>query len=109
MPMALSSKESKLEIFCSPMDRIVRARPGESVLEALIRSDVGISHSCGGNGTCGTCRIIVNEGLEKLHPRTELETEIAADRNFHQSERLGCQTRPTYNLKISVPTESENS
>lgn len=105
MPMALSSKESKLEIFCSPSNRNVRARPGETILEALIRSDVEISHSCGGNGTCGTCRIFVESGLENLPPRTEVEIEIAADRGFESNERLSCQTASINKLKIHIPTE----
>jgi 2Fe-2S ferredoxin len=105
MPMALSSKESKLQIFCSPVNRNVRARPGETILEALIRSDVEISHSCGGNGTCGTCRIFVESGIEKLPPRTEVEVEIAADRGFEENERLSCQTISMDKLKIFIPSE----
>lgn len=82
----------------------VEARPGESILEASFRTDRPVSTSCGGFGSCGACRIFVDEGLERLEPRNEIEAEMAGDRGFLKEERLACQTCPVPGLRISRPS-----
>lgn len=74
----------------------------QTILDALLEAQQSIDHSCGGNGTCGTCRIIVQEGLEKLTPRNELEQEMAEDRGFEDYERLACQNQAIAGLKVRV-------
>lgn len=84
--------------------QIVGARPGETVLEACVRNKIDLSHSCGGFGTCGTCRVVVVQGLEKLSARNEIEAEMAADRTFEDRERLACQTIPFDGLELKANT-----
>ncbi|MFP5518431.1 MAG: 2Fe-2S iron-sulfur cluster-binding protein, partial [Bdellovibrionia bacterium] len=38
---------------------IEELKAGETLLELALRKDWPIDHSCGGNGTCGTCRVRV--------------------------------------------------
>lgn len=83
-------------------ERTVEARPGETVLDTLLRLKIPIDHSCGG-GTCGTCRIFVEAGAEGLEPRNEIESETAADRGFMDDERLACQTLPVDGLRVRKP------
>ncbi|WII72760.1 2Fe-2S iron-sulfur cluster-binding protein [Bdellovibrio sp. 22V] len=78
----------------------------ESVLDVALRNGVNINHTCGGNGTCGTCLLWVEEGLEELHPRSELEAEMAMDRTFRKEERLACQIHPIHGLKVRIPSGS---
>ena len=64
---------------------------GATVLEIAVENSVDISHSCGGMGTCGTCRIRLTV-LSGEHPaRSEIEQEMATDRGFQAEERLSCQ------------------
>jgi 2Fe-2S ferredoxin len=74
-----------------------------SLLELLLKNDIDIDHSCGGMGSCGTCRIIVQSDLETLPERNEIEQERANDLNFENNERLACQLCPQNNLKIKIP------
>lgn len=74
-----------------PGDRIIRASHTLTILEALEEAGIPMESSCGGMGTCGTCRIVVEKGLDKLGPRNEPEREIAVDRGFSENERLSCQ------------------
>ena len=74
-----------------------------TVLEAALSAGIEIDHTCGGNGTCGTCRIWVESGLEKIGERNEIEQEIADDRNFAPEERLACQTPALSGLVIRRP------
>lgn len=74
-----------------------------SLLELLLKNDIDIDHSCGGMGSCGTCRIIVQSDLETLPERNEIEQERANDLSFEKKERLACQLCPQNNLKIKIP------
>ncbi|WP_291516145.1 2Fe-2S iron-sulfur cluster-binding protein [Bdellovibrio sp. ArHS] len=75
---------------------------GESVLEVALRAGVEINHTCGGNGTCGTCLVHIRKGLSQLGPRNEIEAEMAQDRKFLDEERLACQTQPIHGLEVEI-------
>lgn len=86
-----------------PDDKIVYASQGETILQAVLNAKIDLDHSCGGMGTCGTCRIYVTSGLEKFEARNELEQEIANDRQFSSEERLACQNLVCDQLEIRRP------
>ncbi len=73
---------------------------GCTLLEALESENIKIDHSCGGMGTCGTCRVILlqPEGLD----RNSIEQEMANEKSFAKNERLACQLMASENLKISL-------
>jgi ferredoxin, 2Fe-2S len=75
----------------------------ESLLEIVLDHSIDISHSCGGMGTCGTCRIEILEARHELVEMNEIEREMALERGFLPQERLACQTRPIPGLKIRIP------
>tara|TARA_R110001592_G_scaffold48182_6_gene152026 strand:+ start:1009 stop:1263 length:255 start_codon:yes stop_codon:yes gene_type:complete len=50
--------------------------------------DLGVPFGCQA-GSCGTCVIIIEQGMENLHPRNELEEDMGLKDN----ERLACQAR----------------
>lgn len=65
----------------------------QTILELALKNGVGMDHSCGGNGTCGTCRVFIEVPSGSTLPvREELELEMAEDRGFQENERLACQT-----------------
>lgn len=69
-----------------------------SVLDLALKLKIEISHSCGGHGTCGTCRVFIDS--IPLAARNEIEAEMAADRQFADNERLSCQVEACAGLKI---------
>lgn len=89
-----------------PENRLVEASHGETILEAAQRANVGVFSSCGGFGTCGTCRVWVHEGLERMSPRNEVEQEMAEDRGFQPQERLCCQHEAIDGLVLEIPEGS---
>jgi ferredoxin len=74
-----------------------------TLLANLLNHRIEIDHSCGGNGTCGTCRIRVIDGLENFSEMGEVETEMKTDRNFTDDERLCCQSYIKGRIKIIIP------
>lgn len=62
-----------------------------SILEMAVENSVEIHHSCGGMGSCGTCRIRLAVIRGSAPERSEIENEMAQDRRFEADERLSCQ------------------
>jgi 2Fe-2S ferredoxin len=94
-----------ISIVFQPDDRVVRASHGETLLEAALREKIEIPHSCGGHGTCGTCRVLVLSGIENLSERNEIEKEFAEERGFLPIERLCCQNLAVPGLVLKIPKE----
>jgi len=78
--------------------------PGDSILQSLLNAEVEIAHSCGGMGTCGTCRVNVCEAPLALESPNEVESDLRKTKSFLDKERLSCQTKPTENLIIEIPS-----
>jgi ferredoxin len=101
------------EIHVLPEEMRLPADAQRSLLEQLIKHKVAISHSCGGMGSCGTCRVIVEEGLASLGPRDSVESELAKEYGYTPRERLACQNRALGGLTIRLPklknTETDES
>jgi 2Fe-2S ferredoxin len=95
--------QASLSFRILPENIDVPASQNQSILEALVEAEVEIDHSCGGMGTCGTCRIFVEFGLEKFEDRSEAEQEIAGERQFLKNERLSCQNRVKSGLILRKP------
>lgn len=78
-----------------------------SVLELAISNQLPLETSCGGMGTCTACRVFVKSDLTKMPERTEVEAEMARDRDFEARERLGCQLEAYDGLEVEIPTKSK--
>nr|MDO8097980.1 ASKHA domain-containing protein [Candidatus Njordarchaeota archaeon] len=74
---------------------------------------VGVRSECGGEGTCGKCRIVVVSGLNLLNSLTESEKESLTQKEIEGRYRLCCQAqikekepRITSTITVLVPNES---
>ncbi len=82
-------------------DRTVEAQSGQRLLDAILGSDIGHRHICGGHGFCTSCRVEVLEGGEHLSPVSALERErLGRDAG---RLRLACQTRVYGPVHVRVP------
>jgi adenylate cyclase len=79
---------------------VVASAKGPTLLE-MSRAN-GIPHTalCGGRGRCTTCRVIVEEGAELLHPPSEAEARSLTAVNAPPNARLACQIKPTNPLTV---------
>ena len=62
----------------------------------------GVQHTslCGGRGRCTTCRVVVEDGMEQLHPPNETELRSLQAVGAPAGTRLACQIRPEAPLKV---------
>jgi adenylate cyclase len=71
---------------------------GRTLLSTAIEMGVTISHVCGGDGACGTCRIEVVRGWENLSPPTPDETY----KELEAPHRLSCQAKLIGDVEVKV-------
>lgn len=83
-----------------PQDITVEVNEGEKILEGAFRGGVILNSICGGKGTCGKCKVIV-QGLHEM----EKGKEFFSDDEWLAGYRLACQTRVQGNLEVFVPEE----
>jgi len=83
-----------------PDDQTVEVGPEKTLLQAAIEGHIPLSHLCGGQTRCTTCRLRVVGGIENCDPRTEQEQAIADQAHFPDDIRLACQTTITGNLEV---------
>ena len=74
--------------------------PGETLLEAGLKSGIAFAHACGGRAKCSTCRIFVVDGLDACSARTEIEQQMADRLGLSDDVRLACQLRPHGEISV---------
>ena len=84
-------------------DKVVSDKPGGKLLTTLADHGIILSSACGGGGTCGQCRCIVEEGGGAILPT---EKGKISNREARNGMRLSCQVAVKRDLKIEVPTEA---
>jgi uncharacterized 2Fe-2S/4Fe-4S cluster protein (DUF4445 family) len=82
------------KVTFQPYDITIEVEEGENLLKAALRAGVHINASCGGEGVCGKCRVILEEG----------ETECP-DSTF-LGYRQACQCRVVSDIVVRIPPES---
>ncbi|HZZ92654.1 MAG TPA: CDP-6-deoxy-delta-3,4-glucoseen reductase [Usitatibacter sp.] len=86
------------EVRLEPSGHTFHVRPGETILEAALRQNIGLPYGCR-NGACGACKGILRAG--------ELEYGDYQERALHDTERaagkaLTCCTRPLGDIVFEV-------
>lgn len=79
---------------------IITIHAGENFREAL--AGAGVSFDCGGNGSCGKCRVCVVEGSAAV---SDADRAIFGAEELAEGWRLGCRLAPIgeEELKILLP------
>lgn len=104
-----TQKKSEGHVLFNPLEKRAEIGDCTSVLQVALSNKIPIGHECDGMGTCTTCRIFVQSDLANVSKRTELEKEMADERNFADNERLSCQLEPHDGLIVEIPNFSKDS
>lgn len=100
----LENDTSLANISASPVSSFeVTAHTGDTLLDAALDSSIDLPHECGGNCTCTTCHVVVEDGHECLSPMEPPEDERLNDTPLRNPlSRLACQA-----LLRKPPLEAE--
>ncbi len=88
-------------ISFQPHEKQITVEEGESLLRAAMEAGVHINASCGGEGVCGKCRVIIEKG--------EVEggvSEALSREDVDKGYRLACLSAVKSDLEVRIPTES---
>ncbi len=84
-----------------PQNRTVTVKHGENLIRAAMEAGVHINASCGGEGVCGKCRVIVESGQVEGGISERLKSE-----DLEKGYRLACRALVTGDVTIRIPVES---
>ena len=104
-PYAPISKTAQLS-FCRRDGTLIAeglVQTGTTLLEVAEVLGVDLDHFCGGQCSCGTCRIEVTNGPENLSKPSPKETLVLGPIAASRGDRLACQARVMGDAQITVP------
>jgi uncharacterized 2Fe-2S/4Fe-4S cluster protein (DUF4445 family) len=93
------------EVVFQPEGKRVKIEAGSNLLESAKLAGVDLTSICGGKGTCGKCKVIV-EKMGSVSPITTIEEEILTSGEISKGYRLACRTQINNSLVVRIPEES---
>ncbi len=84
-----------------PYDISIEVNEGDTVIRSALEAGVHVNASCGGEGVCGKCRVIIEDGLVDGGLSEKLSREDQ-DKGY----RLACQAVVKSDLVVRIPIES---
>jgi len=92
----------KFKVTFYPDNKTVEVAKDTTILSAAISAGVYIKSSCGGDGVCGQCKVILKKGEVIAQPTGRLSPD-ERQRGVH----LACTSEVRSNLEIEIPAESK--
>jgi len=97
----VQSGDVKILINGDP-DKALTTAAGSTLLNTLANNQIFIPSACGGQGTCGVCRVKVLEGGGSILPT---ETGHINRGEAREGCRLSCQVKVKEDMEIEIPDE----
>ncbi|MHC4227736.1 MAG: ASKHA domain-containing protein [Planctomycetota bacterium] len=92
------SRKKKCTVRFEPSGLKIEVPVGTVLLEAAHKAGAYLNSICGGDGYCGKCKVIINEGQFQGKPTTLLNTD-----EIRENVALACQTKILSDMTITVP------
>jgi len=92
------SKKKKYKVCFEPSGLKAEVYSGTVLLEAAHKAGIYLSSICGGDGYCGKCKVIIDQGQFQSRPTTLLTPD-----EIRQDVVLACQTTVLSDMTVTVP------
>jgi uncharacterized 2Fe-2S/4Fe-4S cluster protein (DUF4445 family) len=92
---------NQLKVRFLPHERTIKVPIGETLIRAAMAAGVHVNASCGGEGVCGKCRVLIEEGEVSGGVTERLS---AAD--LEKGYRLACLSKLISDVTVRIPVES---
>ncbi|MDP2921666.1 MAG: ASKHA domain-containing protein [Candidatus Omnitrophota bacterium] len=92
---------AEFKVTFLPENRSISVDSSTDLLTASLKTGIHIYNSCGGEGVCGRCKVIVKKG--------EYVTEDSGRISEKEREKgyvLACRTTPKSDIEVFIPEES---
>ena len=97
----MTDKDTYTVTFYHPDATTIEVHKGRDLLSAAVEAGVHIHSSCGGDGVCGRCKVIVKSGELKTEPSGRITLD-----ERRKGYVLACQTTIHSDVEVEVPPES---
>jgi uncharacterized 2Fe-2S/4Fe-4S cluster protein (DUF4445 family) len=91
----------KFKITFYPDNKTIEVEKGKTILSAAISAGAYINSSCGGDGVCGRCKVILKKGQVITQPSGRISLD-----ERRRGIYLACLTAVQSDLEIEIPPES---
>ena len=95
--------EQEVLVTFQPSGKTVYVLKGTRLVEAAAGAGITLDVPCGGEGTCGKCRVIVRRGA---CPATPAELELLSEQELAGGYRLACQSLVCGPTTVEIPESS---
>ena len=89
----MESNSSRIIIDFEPISRRLFLADDNTLYEILKQLNVLIRSICGGAGTCGKCKLLIQKGKEYLSSPSIAEKKLLTIEELENGWRLACQTK----------------
>ena len=91
-------KKKKCVVRFEPSGLKIEIQSGTALLEAARGAGIYLSSICGGDGYCGKCKVIIDEGQFQSRPTTLLTPD-----EIRENVVLACQSKVLSDMTVTVP------
>ena len=84
-----------------PYETTIQVKDSGTVIRAALEAGVHVNASCGGEGVCGKCRVLIEDGAVEGGISEKLSEE-----DQKKGYRLACQAKVKSDLVVRIPVES---
>lgn len=99
--MARNTATKKCKVHFEPCHAEVVVPQGTILRDAALQAGVKMIAACGGAGTCGTCKVVIEDGEVST-----VRTAKLSDDEYNRGVRQACQSKILTDLMVYVPVES---
>ena len=100
----MSSNLPTCRIDFEPIGKRVEVPRDTPLIEAARLAGIGLASICGGEGTCGRCRLFIMSG--DVSPVVDADRRYLSELEIASGQRLGCRARALSDVKVQVPKAS---
>lgn len=79
------------------------ARQGATLLETAQLAGLDLRSYCGGNCSCGTCRVVIVSGARNLSRPEPMEQLVLGMDAERRGDRLACQAQVNGRVEVTIP------
>ncbi|HRF48149.1 MAG TPA: ASKHA domain-containing protein [Anaerolineales bacterium] len=98
------TRPDHFEIDFEPVGKRVDVPAGSDLLDAARQAGIGLASVCGGEGTCGRCRVVIMNG--KVSEPVDADRRFLSQLEINAGHRLACRVHVHSDVKVHVPKAS---
>jgi uncharacterized 2Fe-2S/4Fe-4S cluster protein (DUF4445 family) len=89
-----------IRVVFQPEGRSVYVLQGSLLIEAAAQAGIVLDTPCGGQATCGKCRVDISKGAPEP---SEVDRKFFTDEQLASGSRLACRTRVDQEMIVEIP------